>query len=90
MRRAALERPRTLRVWRAHNRLIHEGDATDCVCAEQPGLFRKGARIAGCSKPGCWICKRPRFKTEPTPQATRASVSQHEWCIEFGLSILKS
>ena len=48
MRRASLERPRTLRAWRAHNRIIHNDLATDCICDDQPGRFRKGQRIAGC------------------------------------------
>lgn len=50
MRRAALERPRTLRVWRQH--LAGHSDTDLCRCEFQPGRFRKGERVGGCGNPG--------------------------------------
>lgn len=57
MYRAAIERPRTLRTWKAHNELVHNNVKTGCICDEQPGRFRKGERIAGrCGNRRCWMC----------------------------------
>jgi hypothetical protein len=86
MRRAALERPRTLRVWRAHARLVHSNFPTDCLCDEQPGRFRKGQRVSGCGKPRCWLCKRAKLAKEPTSQQCRSNLSFREWAVEFGFS----
>ncbi len=84
MRRASLERPRTLRVWRAHHRLIHDGLPTDCICDEQPGRFRKSQRVAGCGKPRCWLCKRHKLAKETTARDHRAALSYHEQAAEYG------
>lgn len=82
MRRAALERPRTLRVWRAHDRLIHEGVPTGCICEEQPGRFRKGQRVAGCS-PRCF-CKTDKLANVLKARDYRAALSYREQAAEFG------
>lgn len=42
MRRAALERARTVRVWRKHLQFAGEEHAASCVCELQAGHFRKG------------------------------------------------
>ncbi len=86
MRRASLERRRTLRVWRAHNRIIHENLPTHCPCDKQPGRFRKGQRVAGCPNPRCWLCKRHKRTSEPTIHEYRAAVSHLEWAAELGLA----
>ena len=62
MRRAFAERQRALRLWRAHNRLVHAGMGTSCVCDQQPGRFRKGQKIGGCGKSRCWLCKGHRAR----------------------------
>ena len=87
MRRASLERPRSLRVWRAHNRLIHEGLPTSCVCEDQPGRFRKGERVGGCGRPRCGLCKRHKLYKEPTPRNYRAALAYREWGTEFGFVV---
>jgi hypothetical protein len=72
MKRSTVERSRTLRVWKEHNRIIHNNEKTGCVCDEQPNRFRKGERVAGrCGNMHCQICygrfddkrmKRPTVK----------------------------
>jgi hypothetical protein len=78
MRRAAIERPRTLRVWRSHSRLIHNKHPTTCPCDQQPGRFRKGQRRAGCSRAHCWLCSWPKLTHQPTPQECRAAFALYE------------
>ena len=84
MRRASLDRARTVRVWRAHLRIIHDGDPGGCLCELQPGRFRKGQRRGGCGKPRCYLCKREKLTGEPTRQELRAATSEYEWSVEFG------
>lgn len=90
MRRASLERVRTLRVWRAHNRIVHQNRPTHCRCDEQPGRFRKGQRTAGCSKPRCWLCKRHKLAHEPRLHEHRAAISYAERVAELGLALPKA
>lgn len=67
MRRAAIERSRALRVWKAHNRLIHNGEEdTGCVCDQQPNRFRKGQKQGGCGQPRCYICHGEKLLSIPT------------------------
>ncbi len=87
MRRASLERPRTLRVWRAHKRLIHDDLATGCICDEQPGRFRKGQRVGGCGRPRCLICKGHKLNNELTYRDYRAAWAYHELGVEFGFAV---
>ena len=87
MRRAVLERPRTLRIWRAHNRLIHRGLPTSCICDQQPGRFRKGQRIGGCGRPRCGMCKRYKLDQKVTARDYRASLTFREWGLEFGFAV---
>ncbi len=87
MRRASLERPRTLRVWRAHNRLIHDGLPTSCICDEQPGRFRKGQRVASCPKPRCWLCKSDKLGKHPKAREYRAALSYREQAAGFGFFV---
>jgi transposase-like protein len=86
MRRASLERPRTLRVWRAHIRLIHPDGIPNCTCEFQPGRFRKGQRVGGCGRPRCHTCHFNKLLGLPTAQQHRAGLSLHEWLSELGLS----
>jgi len=57
MYRATIERARALKVWKEHNRLIHFGEKTGCICDEQPNRFRKTEKIAGrCGNRHCPMC----------------------------------
>lgn len=68
MRRAALERSRALRVWREHNRIVHNGLDTGCICDQQPNRFRKGQKRGGCGKPRCYLCHGEKLLDLPTYQ----------------------
>lgn len=87
MRRAWLERPRTLRVWRTHKKFIHDDLQSECNCDEQPGRFRKGHRVAGCSRQGCGLCKRHKSNRESLARDYRAALTLREWGTEFGFVI---
>lgn len=87
MRRASLERSRTVRVWRAHKLLTHRGLFGGCTCNEQPGRFRKGQRRAGCGRPRCGICKRYKRIDEPTRRDYQAALTHREWGVEFGFVV---
>ena len=67
MRRASIERARTLRVWKAHNRIVHDGEEdTGCICDKQPNRFRKGQNVGGCNKPRCYMCHGDKLLGIPT------------------------
>ncbi len=78
MQRAAVERERTLHVWRAHNRLLHAGVDTGCVCDKQPGRFRKGQKVAGCGKSRCWLCKSDKLAKRPRVRDYRQAIWYNE------------
>ena len=78
MKRAAVERQRTVRVWRQHLSYIHGNDPDLCVCELQPGRFRKH-RISGCGRPRCYFCHADKLCKRPTFQQRRSDVSFHEW-----------
>ena len=65
MRRAAIERARTVRTWRAHNFFVHRGERTGCICDEQPGRFRK-VSLGDCGKARCYLCHSGKLLGEPT------------------------
>jgi hypothetical protein len=87
MHRASLERTRTIRTWRAHNRLVHNGLPTSCPCDQLPGRFRKGRRVGGCGRPRCGLCKRHKLNDEAAPRNYRAALSYREWGSEYGFCI---
>ena len=87
MRRAALERPRTLRVWRAHKRLVHDDRPTGCLCDDQPGRFRKGQRVGGCGRPRCGLCKRHKLNQEVSLRDWLEALAYREWGAEFGFVV---
>ena len=86
MRRASLERARTLRVWRSHLSWIHEGNPEGCLCELQPGRFRKTQRVGGCGKTRCFLCHPDKLLGCPTRQRLRSDVSNREWRLELGLA----
>jgi hypothetical protein len=69
MRRAALERARTRRVWLQHLRTHDE--LVNCDCELQPGRFRKSQKVGGCGRPHCWLCHYSKLADIPTPQELR-------------------
>jgi hypothetical protein len=76
MRRAFTERDSTLRTWRLH--LATHAGAVMCLCELQPGRFRKGRRVAGCSRPRCWLCHYEKLARIPKPQEVRAAAALAE------------
>lgn len=86
MRRAALERRRTVRVWLAHKRLIHADLPTSCICDEQPGRFRKGQRVAGCPNSRC-ICKFHKRVKAVIHRDFCAAYKYREWGAEYGFPV---
>ena len=83
MRRAAVERRHTLTVWRRHLRM-HRGTPL-CVCEFQVGRFRKGQRIGGCGRPGCWLCHWDKLAGEPKVPERRCAVRYAEELVEVAL-----
>lgn len=81
MRRAALERPRTLGVWRQH--LAEHPDTDLCRCEFQPGRFRKGERVGGCGTPQCWLCHAGKLTGDPTLQELRAIDAERDGVLEY-------
>ena len=88
MKRANEERPRTLRVWRAHRAghvraAIYEAgrtgvgpeDLVHCICDNQAGRFRKGERVGGCS---CGMCKCEKLNNIPKKYQILANISYKE------------
>jgi hypothetical protein len=81
MRRAALERQRTLRVWRQH--LAGHSDADLCHCEFHPGRFRKGQRIGGCGTPRCWLCHAGKLMGDATLQERRAMDAERDGFFDY-------
>jgi len=76
MRRAAIERFRTLRVWRQH--LATHGAKVVCDCEFQAGRFRKSQRVGGCGRPRCWLCHFDKLAEIPTVRDLRSFASERE------------
>ena len=76
MRRAAIERPRTVSTWKRH--LARHEKPVRCVCDTQVGRFRKGQRVGGCGKARCYLCHREKLMGEPKMCDLRAMQTQKE------------
>ena len=85
MRRASVERDRTVRTWRLHHFLVHRASETLCVCERQPGRFRKGLKVSGCSRPRCLKCKAPKVLGRPSADILRADKRYFAMLWELGL-----
>lgn len=83
MKRAATEKPRTLRVWRRH--LATHDPQNLCACELQPGRFRKSQRIGGCGRAQCWLCHPDKLSGSPTLKEFRAFASYSEGLVEVFL-----
>jgi len=86
MRRASLERPRALRVWREHLRFAHPYGPIDCSCEFQPNRFRKSERAGGCRNSRCFLCHPGKLLGRLTPQQWRSELSLYEWSRELGFA----
>ena len=82
MKRAAIEKPRTVHTWRNHV-ATHHGQLI-CDCELQPGRFRKSQRIGGCGRPRCWLCHPDKLAGRPTIQQRRFLAKQLEGLAESG------
>jgi cytochrome c5 len=79
MRRAAIERQRTLRVWRKHFAIY---PATG-ECHREPGRFRKGERVGGCGNARCWLCHAGKLMGAPTLGELRAINAERDGMLEY-------
>jgi hypothetical protein len=80
MERAALERSRTVRVWREH--VARHDHIGACICELQIGRFRKGQRVGGCGKPRCYACHAKKLTGLKTLRQLRALVRYREGMFE--------
>lgn len=81
MKRAALDRPRSVRNWRRRAQLDgHYGHTRDDLHA---GHFRKGMRFGGCGSAACWVCHYSKLAGYPTLQDARSRLSFREQLAEF-------
>lgn len=78
MKRAHVERTRTIRVWRRHLS-FHAGEALNCRCELQVGRFRKTQRMLGCGKARCFLCHGEKLLKRPTLQQRRADAAVRDW-----------
>ena len=81
MRRAAIERFRTLQTWRDH--LAVHGATIFCDCELQPGRFRKSQRIGGCGRSRCWLCHYEKLAGCPTVHDLRSLATEREGLAEL-------
>lgn len=81
MKRAALERARTIRTWQRH--LARHTQPQTCVCEFQAGRFRKGQRIGGCGQPRCHGCHGDKLARLDTMQERRAAEGMREGLAEL-------
>ncbi len=74
MKRAAVERAQTLRVWQRH--LVSHGPGP-LLCRDarlQAGRFRKGQRVGGCGRARCHLCHGDKLAHRPTIQQRRSTM----------------
>lgn len=80
MKRAALEKARTVRVWRKHlsdhlnsaRGPLKPEDSVGCRCDNQVGRFRKGQRWRGCGRPRCLLCHYEKIMGIPKVNELKA------------------
>jgi hypothetical protein len=76
MKRAAIERLRTIRTWRAH--LATHEQPVLCACDLQPGRFRKSQRVGGCGRARCWLCNGDKLAGRLTRKQQLARCMERE------------
>ena len=82
MRRANIERQRTIQVWRDHL-AWHGLEPINCKCEFEIGRFRKSQRIGGCGQPKCYFCHSDKLMKRPKLQRLRSDISYDEWIQEY-------
>jgi hypothetical protein len=74
MKRAALERTRTVETWRRH--LAAHDQPIACDCEFEIGRFRKGQRVGGCGRPRCFLCHFAKLSHLPR-------IADRRWRVEY-------
>lgn len=82
MKRASMDRHRTIRVWREHI-AGHGPEAIACKCELKAGRFRKGQRAGGCGRPRCYLCHMAKLTKRAKIRQVRADVSYREWVADI-------
>lgn len=82
MKRAAIERLRTLNTWCQH--LAKHGDPIRCACEFQIGRFRKAERVGGCGRSRCWLCHGDKLAGRATVQERKGHAVYDEGLTEIG------
>ena len=80
MKRAAVEKVRTVRTWSRHFR-THRLPIR-CECEFQVGRFRKAQRIGGCGKARCYLCHFEKLSGIPKVQELRGAATLREGLTE--------
>ena len=90
MRRAAMERERTLREWRKHNEARHMGWSGNparpeqiCICDLQPNRFRKMS-FGDCGKAQCYLCHHEKLMGFPKYDERKARERERAGLEEAG------
>ncbi len=82
MKRAAIERQRTIKTWKAHLYLAHRDElmagAVRCVCDLQANRFRKGQKMLGCGRPKCSMCHYEKVFNIPKARDLRQLAKAEE------------
>ena len=78
MKRASLERQRTVGVWRRHLG-THGPGPIRCRCEFEVGRFRKGQRVGGCGNSRCFLCHGDKLLKRPTLEQARSDSTLREW-----------
>ena len=90
MKRAALEKPRTVNTWRKHYNqhvtdLVTAGGQgrITCECDQQAGRFRKGQKQGGCGKARCYMCHGDKLLGLPTISELRARDRERQGLAQY-------
>jgi len=83
MRRWHQEAAIARREWRAHQKLVHDGLPTGCICDEQVGRFRKH-RGMGCGRARCQLCHFDKIHGIKTHKARLADLLFREQLMNHG------
>jgi hypothetical protein len=80
MKRAAVEKGRTKKIWMKHLRLNHNWprEKVECRCDLQANRFRKGQKQAGCGQPRCYLCHFEKLMGIPSIRELRMDIKVKE------------
>lgn len=85
MKRAAMDRPRAIRIWRKRSSLSTRLGHFDREY--YPGHFRKGLRVGGCGNSACWLCHGGKIEGRPTIQEWRHDLSYRDQLSEAAIGL---